>query len=96
MVFVRPILEHASSVWDPHTKKYADKIESTRMRAARFVPSRYHNASSVSAMMNRLRRPTLQQRRRAVRLPMLWKTKNNLVHTEALACKLEPLPDNKR
>ena len=35
--FVRPILEYACSVWDPHTQKQIDKIEAVQRRAARFV-----------------------------------------------------------
>ncbi|KAL8615930.1 hypothetical protein ACOMHN_034606 [Nucella lapillus] len=32
--FVRPILEYASSVWDPHTQKNIDKLEAVQRRAA--------------------------------------------------------------
>ena len=33
---VRPILEYASSVWDPHTTANIQKLESVQRRAARF------------------------------------------------------------
>ena len=63
LVFVRPLLEYASSVWDPYTKRNIDKIEAIQRRAARFVLNCYHNTSSVSAVLelDRLDRPTLQQ-----------------------------------
>ena len=32
--FVRPMLEYASSVWDPYTKKSIDKLEAVQRRAA--------------------------------------------------------------
>ena len=62
LVFVRPLLEYASSVWDPHTKRNIDKIEAIQRRAAHFVLNRYHNTSSVSAMLDRLHWPTQQMK----------------------------------
>jgi hypothetical protein len=35
--FVRPSLEYASTVWDPHTQDNINKVESIQRRAARFV-----------------------------------------------------------
>ena len=34
---VRPHLEYAFSVWDPHTQKNTQSIEKVQLRAARFV-----------------------------------------------------------
>ena len=34
---VRPILEYASSVWDPHTTANIQKLKSVQRRAARFA-----------------------------------------------------------
>ena len=51
---VRPILESACSVWDPHTKKNIDMPENVQRRAARFVLHNYHSKSSVIAMLYRL------------------------------------------
>ena len=34
---VRPKLEYASCVWDPHAKRNSEKIEMIQHRAARFV-----------------------------------------------------------
>ena len=47
---IRPILEYASSVWDPHTKKSISKIEMVQRRAARFTLNRHHNTSGVEEM----------------------------------------------
>jgi outer membrane lipopolysaccharide assembly protein LptE/RlpB len=54
LVYVRPLLEYASSVWDPYLKCHADKIESIQRRAARFVMNRYHRTASVTAMLTNL------------------------------------------
>ena len=52
LVFVRPLLKYTSSVWDPYyTKRNIKKIEAIQRRAACFILNRYHNNSSVSAML---------------------------------------------
>jgi hypothetical protein len=40
--YVRPTLEYASSVWDPHSKELVSKIDMVQRRAARFVKADYH------------------------------------------------------
>jgi hypothetical protein len=52
---VRSNLEYCASVWSPHTEKLKSKLEQVQRRAARYVTNRYHNTSSVSAMLNHLR-----------------------------------------
>ena len=37
LVFVRPLLEYASSVWDPYLESNTKRIEDIQRRAARFV-----------------------------------------------------------
>jgi hypothetical protein len=43
------------------------------------VTNRYHNTSSVSAMLNHLQLPTLEHRRNLNRITMLYKITNNLI-----------------
>ena len=43
---VRPSLEYACSVWDPHLKSDINKIEMVQRRAARYVTNRQRNTSS--------------------------------------------------
>lgn len=40
---VRPMLEYASVIWDPHTENLKSEIEKVQRRAARFVTSDYYN-----------------------------------------------------
>ena len=70
---VRPILEYAPTIWDPHTKTNIDKIEMVQRRAARYVLHRHHNRSSVSSMLHFLGWTSLQQRREQARLCMMYK-----------------------
>jgi hypothetical protein len=44
---VRPSLEYACSVWDPHLNSTNNKIEMVQRRAARYVTNRQQNTSSV-------------------------------------------------
>ena len=41
LTLVRPILEYASPVWDPHPIKDSDQIEKVQRTAARWVTSDY-------------------------------------------------------
>eukprot|EP00745_Piridium_sociabile_P041733 TRINITY_DN82982_c0_g1_i5.p1 TRINITY_DN82982_c0_g1~~TRINITY_DN82982_c0_g1_i5.p1 ORF type:complete len:1008 (+),score=211.04 TRINITY_DN82982_c0_g1_i5:126-3026(+) len=79
---VRPILEYASTVWDPHQKNDIDKLEAVQRRAARFALNRHRNTSSVGNMLNKLKWPKLQQRRKTSRLAMLYKIRHNLAKVE--------------
>ena len=78
---MRPSLEFAPTVWDPHTKKGTDRIEMVQRRAARYVLNRYHNTSHVTEMLEGLKWPTLEERRKNYRLTMMYKISNNLVAT---------------
>ena len=59
---VRPIMEYAASVWDPHQQYLIDNIEKIQRQAARWVLSDYRQQSSVTNMLNQLHWPTLQLR----------------------------------
>ena len=87
---VRPIMEYAATGWDPLTQANIDSMEAIQRRAARFVLRRYRNTSSVSNMIDELRWPSLQDRRRAARLTMLYKIRHKLVCTNNFTMKLQP------
>ena len=76
---VRPQVEYASSVWDPHLQKDIHALEMVQRRAARFVTGRYRRTSSVSDMLEGLAWRSLQQRRRDQRLAMLFNIVNEQV-----------------
>ena len=48
---VRPHLEYAASVWDPHVDKQKQEIEKVQRRAARWVTNQHDSMSSVTAML---------------------------------------------
>ena len=69
---VCPTLEYACVAWDPYTQHNIDKLEMVQRRAARFALNRYNNTSSVSGMLIQLGWYTLQIRRQALRLCMMF------------------------
>ena len=76
---VRPKLEYAPSVWDPHHKKWIQKLEGVQNRAARFCTNRWHNISSVTDMKRDLKWEPLYQRRVYSRVVLFYKIHHGLV-----------------
>ena len=71
---VRPILEYASTAWDPYHETLQKEVEQVQRRAARFVTSNYnYETGSMTNIMNSLNWKTLQQRRIENRLVLLYK-----------------------
>ncbi len=53
--YIHPILEYASSVWDPHTKELVNQTEMMKQRAAHFVQADYHQRHSVTNLLTDLK-----------------------------------------
>lgn len=77
--FVRPIVEYASTAWDPSTEKNIKAVENVQRQAARFVKSDYRRRSSVTTMIESLKWETLASRRANAKLIMLYRIRNKLV-----------------
>ena len=82
---VRPQLEYAAPVWDPHTKEKVLQLEKVQRRAARWTTSNYDYRSSTTATVNNLGWRTLELRRADARLVLFFKIVHGLVAV--------PLPD---
>ena len=65
---VRPQLEYASAVWDPHNKKYISQIEHIQRRAAHWPVGNFDRHASVSRIIQGLGWRSLDQRRADARL----------------------------
>ena len=52
-MYIRPILEYAAVVWEPHTRCDIERLEAVERRAVRFVMSDYNYIyySSVTATL---------------------------------------------
>ena len=93
---VRPHLEYCCPVWNPHTNKDITRIEAIQRRAARFVLQQYHRTDSVSAMLNTLEWDTLEKRRQAASLVLMYKMRNNIIAVNPDEYLSPALPSNTR
>jgi len=57
------MVEYASAIWDPHTRRNINKLEQVQHHSARYVTGNHNYTSSISAMLRDLEWPTLEQRR---------------------------------
>lgn len=76
---IRPLLEYADTVWDPHTTIDKKAIEGVQRRAIRFIYNAYGRHVSVSNLIERNGIPTLETRRKIHRLQMLYNIINNRI-----------------
>ena len=86
VALVRPHLEYASSVWDPHLQKHINMLEMVQRKYVRFIKRNYsREPGTVTSLIQDLNLPSLQVRRKISRLALLHKT----IH-QSIAI---PLPD---
>jgi len=67
---VRPVLEYAGEVWDPHTKSHADQIEAVQSKAIRFIKNLKGWNHSVTHEKKVCGLEPLAKRRQAKRIAM--------------------------
>ena len=82
---VRPQLEYASAIWDPHTMENVHKIEMVQRRTARCATNDYARTTCVTSLLHQLDWQTLEERRSVARLCLFYKVVNGLVAV--------PIPD---
>ena len=70
-MLVRPRVEYATSIWDPHTKDQTSSIEKIQRRAARVVKNYHRKTSGITKMLKDLNWPTLEDKRKAAQLTTL-------------------------
>ena len=74
MALVRPHLEYACAVWNPHIKADIQKIEMVQRRAARFISNNYNRSDgAVTSILNNLNLSSLEERRKNIRLTIMYK-----------------------
>ena len=76
---VRPQLEYASAVWDPHTQQYISKIKMVQRHAARWTMNDYARTTSVTLLLYQLGWQTFEERLSVARLCLFYKIVNGLV-----------------
>ena len=74
---VRPIMEYASPVWDPHGIVAQEELENVQNRAARFVTGNYNfETGSMTSILEQLGWESLHKRRKGSKLILLFKGLN--------------------
>ena len=81
---VLPILEYASTSWQPTSEKSNNSLEMVQHNAARFISNSYikkgeFKRTSISEILNYLQLDTLEERRTKMRLNMAYKIINGYV-----------------
>ena len=80
---VRPLLEYASTSWNPHTSRNIDKVEAVQRRAARWVTGNYTygpDARLTEQIKQDLKWQTLRNRRALSDLNLFFKIRTQLVN----------------
>jgi hypothetical protein len=98
LALVRSVLEYGSVVWDPYYVKDINRLEKVQRQAARFISGDYKSRDSgcVTQMLSDLDLPSLQDRRRTIRLTFFYKVVEGLV--PAMHCQdfLTPIRPKRR
>ena len=78
---VRSLLEYGAIIWDPHVQKEVDQLERIQRQAARFITRDYFSKEPgcVTKMLKDLNLPSLQLRRRNLRLSFLFKVVEGMI-----------------
>lgn len=89
---VRSVMEYSCTIWDPYLKGDIEQLDKVQRRAARFVKGKYYNHTaqfvkgkirynniSVSTLLQELRWMPLKDRRKTLRLTLMYKVVNNLI-----------------
>ena len=80
---VRSTLEYAATVWDPELSKDTNALEKVQRKAARFVKHDFDSFSSVTSMLHDLGWKQLADRRRDLRLALLYKITHHQIAVPA-------------
>ena len=79
LTLVRPIMEYATSVWDPYYNTDIYKLEKVQRRAARWILSEYFRTASVTSLLSSLNLSILQQHHKLSRLTLFYQIINNII-----------------
>ena len=80
---IRSKVEYCSAIWDPYLIKDINTIEAIQRRAARFVVQDYSRYTSVTNILKDLDWKPLKDRRRDIRLTLLYKIVTGKVAVQA-------------
>ena len=92
----RPILEYASTVWDPHQQHLISKLEMTQRRAARRILQDYGLKTSASALVAQLQLEPLHHRRAINKVTTVYKIVNRHVEMSTQPGRIQQMSRSTR
>ena len=78
-MLVRPKLEYASPIWNPHTSSQINRLERIQHNAARFVSNDHRWTTSPTTLVLTLNWQTLERRRTIKQAMTFYKILNNII-----------------
>ena len=79
-MLVRPKLEYASLIWNPHTTTQIKHLEKVQHCAARFVKNNHRRQTATTDLIATLGWPTLERRRIIKQAMTFYKILNNIIN----------------
>ena len=94
LALVRSTLEYSSIVWDPYLQKDINKLEKVQRQAARFIIGDYSSKDQgcVTRMLDRLKLPSLQDRRESEPFSVLLQGGRGAGASTAFICLSDSVP----
>ena len=83
---VRPRLEYAAEVWNPHTTTGVNNLEQVQRAAARFIYADYRRTTHVTPLINQIGWESLHVRRLLAQTSTFFKIHHNLVNISFPPC----------
>ena len=84
-MLVRPKLEYASPIWNPHTSSQMNHLERIQHYAARFVANDHRRTTSPTTLVLTLNWQTLERRRIIKQAMTFYKILDNIIKINAPA-----------
>ena len=87
---VRPLVEYAAPVWDPHQQYLSSTLEMVQRRSARRILHDFRPTTSASDLVSKLHLDPLKLRRTAAKATMMYKIMGGLVEATPRSGTLTP------
>ena len=78
-ILVRPNLEYASPIWNPHTSSQINRLERIQYYAARFVANDHRRTTSPTTLVLTLNWQTFERRRTIKQAMTFYKILDNII-----------------
>lgn len=81
--YIKPLLEYAVPIWDPHTALWTDKLQNIQRKAIRFINNNWRWSSSPTEMLREVQWIPLGTQRKIIRLKFLFQIIKGFYHIDS-------------